>query len=245
MRIIDALKPWMVRFDRMSLRERAGLVAATAAVLFFVLSLLLVGPDEARSKALKQRMVAQQAELEAVRKDIRELSSLLERDPNAPQQAQLEGIKRTIVEADALLAQFDSAASQSAGAVLRQVLAATPGLELVSLKTLPATLVFQSKPLPVAPATPAPAAATPAPGARDAAPRSELVPRPPRSIYRHGIEVSIKGNYLALLPYLEKLQKYPGRLYWTDASLEVQSYPFAVLRLSVYTLSGQASPRLE
>ncbi len=244
MRILDALKPWMARFDRMSLRERAGLVAAMAALMVFVLSFVLVGPDEARSKALKQRIEAQTAELETVRKEIRELSGLLERDPNAQQQAQLDGIKRTIAEADSLLGQLDSAAPRAAGAVLREVLGATPGLELVSLKTLPAALAFQSKPAPAAPAKPAPAAATPAPGAKDAAPTPEMAPRPPRSIYRHGIEISIKGNYLALLPYLEKLQKYPGRLYWTDVSLDVQSYPVAVLKLTVYTLSGQAAPRL-
>lgn len=256
MRIIDALKPWMARFDRASLRERALLVAAAAALMVFILNLVLVGPDEARTKVHKQRIEAQKAELEAVRKEIRELSGVLERDPNAQQQAQLDGIKRTIVEADALLAQLDGAAPQAGGAVLREVLGATPGLELVSLKTLPVTLAFQSKPVPAvsakpAPAKPAPAAAkpppaaaTPAPGATDAAPRPEMASRPPRSIYRHGIEISIKGNYLALLPYLEKLQKYPGRLYWTDVSLDVQSYPVAVLKLSVYTLSGQANPRL-
>lgn len=245
MRIIDALKPGMARFDRMNLRQRAGLVAAAAAVLYFVLSIVLVGQDAARSKSLKQRIETQKAELDAVRKDIREVSGVLERDPNAQQQAQLDGIKRTIVEADALLAQLDGAAPQAAGAVLREMLVATPGLELVSLKTLPVSLAFQSKPLPVAPAKPAlAAAAKPAPGAKDAAPRPETAPRPPRSIYRHGIEISIKGNYLALLPYLEKLEKHPGRLYWTDVSLEVQSYPVAVLKLSVYTLSGQANPRL-
>jgi MSHA biogenesis protein MshJ len=242
MRIIDALKPWIARFDRMNLRERAGLVAATAAMLYFVLSLLLVGGHETKSKALNQRIETQQAELEAVRKEIREVSGLLERDPNAQQQARLDGIKRTIVEADALLAQLDGAAPQAAGAVLRELLVATPGLELVSLKTLPATVVFQSKSVPAALAKPA--AATPAPDAKDAAPRPETAPRPPRSIYRHGIEISIKGNYLALLPYLEKLQKYPGRLYWTDVSLDVQTYPLAVLNLSVYTLSGQATSRL-
>jgi MSHA biogenesis protein MshJ len=230
MRIIDKLKSWMTRFDRMNLRQRAGLVAATAAVMYFVLSQVLVGPDEARSKVLRQRIEAQNAELAAVRKDIIELSGLLERNPNAQQQAGLDGMKQTIAEADALLAQLDSAAPQAAGAVLREVLGATPGLELVSLRTLPVTVAFQSKPLPVAPAKP-PAAATPA-------------PRPPRSIYRHGVEISIKGNYLALLPYLEKLQKYPGRLYWADVSLDVQNHPVAVLKLTVYTLSGQAIPSL-
>jgi MSHA biogenesis protein MshJ len=236
----------------MNLRERAGLVAATAAVLYFVLSLALVGPDEARSKALKQRIETQTTQLDAVRKEISEVSKALERDPSEQQQAQLDGIKRKIVEADALLAQLDGAAPQAAGAVLREVLGATPGIELVSLRTLPATLVFQSKAAPVtpanpvaAPAKPAPAAATPAPGAKDAAPRPEMAPRPPRSIYRHAIQISIKGNYFALLAYLEKLQKYPGRLYWTDDfSLQVSNYPLAVVTLTVYTLSGQANPRL-
>ena len=244
MRIIDALKPWMARFDRLSLRDRAGLVAASAAVMYFVLSVVLVGPDEARSITLKKRIEAQKAELEAVRKDIKELSGLLEHDPNAPQLAQLDGLKRTIAEADALLAQLDGAAPRAAGAVLREVLGTTPGLEMVSLKTLPVTVAFQSKPAPAAPADPAPAAATSAPGAKDAAPKPEFAARPPRSIYRHGIEMSIKGNYLALLPYLQKLQNYPGRLYWGDVSLDVQSYPVAVLKLTVYTLSGQAKPRV-
>ena len=237
MRIIDALKPWMVRFDRMALQQRAGLVAATAAVLYFVLSLALVGQNQARGNAHRQRIEAQKTELEAVRKDIRELSAALEHDPNAQQQAQLDGMRRVIVEADARLVQFDGAQTRGAGAVLRELLGATPGLELVSLKTLPVIPEFQSK---AAPANPA----KPAPGAKDAAPGPEMAPQPPRSIYRHGIEISIKGNYLALLPYLEKLQQYPGHLYWTEVSLDVRGYPAAVLTMKVYTLSGQTTLRL-
>ena len=239
MQIIDAMKPWMARFDRMSLRERAGLVVAMAAVLYFLLSLLLLGPQATTRKVLTQRIQAQQVELETLRKGIREFSGALERDdPNSmKQQAQLDEIKRGIAEADAMLAQLDGGASGGAGEVLREVLATTPGLQLVSLKTLPVTVVFQSKPAPVT-------SAKPAPGPKDAAPKPESISRPPRSIYRHGIEISIKGNFLALLPYLEKLQNYPGHLYWTDASLDVESYPVAVLRLNVYTLSGQPNPRL-
>ena len=238
MQIIDSLKPRLARFDGLSLRHRAGLAAAAAAVMSFVLSLLLLGPTEVRSKALKQSIATQKTERETVRKMTSVLSSSLAQDPNAQKQAQLDGIKRTIVEVDALLAQFDSAEPQAAGAVLREVLGATPGIEMVSLKTLPVAVAFESKSVPVAPPKPAP-------GAKPAAPRPEVAARPPRSIYRHGIEITVKGNYLALLPYLEKLQKYPGRLYWSDVSLDVQTYPVWVMKLTVYTLSGQANPRLE
>jgi MSHA biogenesis protein MshJ len=234
---MGALKPWLSRFDRMSLRERVLLVAAAAVVLYFLLSLAVIGPDEAKRKARKQRVEAQTVELESVRKEIRELTVLLERDPNAQQRAELQRIRGTIVEADALLAQLDSAAPQAAGAVLREMLGTTPGLELVSFKTLPVVLAYQSRPLPAA-------AAKPAADAKAAAPGTDTAARPPRSIYRHGIEISIKGNYLALLPYLERLQKYPGRIYWTDVDLSVRSYPDAVLKLTVYTLSGQPTPRI-
>ncbi len=239
MPIIDTVKTWMSRFDRMNLRERVLLAAAAAALLYFVLNLVIVGADQARSKAHKQRIDVQKTELSALGKEIVELTRLIEHNPNAQQEAQLDGMKRAIAEADALLAQLESAAPQ-AGALLKEVLGASPGLELVSLKTLPVTLAFQSKPTPAAAA----AAAKPAAGATQAAAKPPIPAPPPRSIYRHGIEISIKGNYLALLPYLEKLQKYPGRLYWTDASLDVQTYPDAVLKLTVYTLSGQSTPRL-
>jgi MSHA biogenesis protein MshJ len=237
MQIIEALKLRLARFDGMSLRERALIVAAAVAVVYFVLDLLVIGPNEARSKALRQGIEKQKVELETSRKMMSVFSGALEHDPNAKQQAQLDAIKRTIVEVDALLAEFDSAAPQAAGAILREVLGATPGLELVSLKTLPVAVAFETKAAPVV-------AANPAAGVAVAAPKPEPTPRPPRSIYRHAIEISVRGNYLALLPYLEKLQKYPGRIYWSDVSLEVETYPLWIMKLTVYTLSPQPNPRL-
>jgi MSHA biogenesis protein MshJ len=41
-------------------------------------------------------------------------------------------------------------------------------------------------------------------------------------VYRHGVEVVLRGNYLALLPYLGKLQAYPRPLFWSDVSLEAR-----------------------
>ena len=67
---------------------------------------------------------------------------------------------------------------------------------------------------------------------------------PPAAVFRHGIEVSLKGNYLAMLPYLERLQRSSSRLAWSEARLEVTAYPEARLTLVLYTLSGQKSPSL-
>jgi MSHA biogenesis protein MshJ len=70
------------------------------------------------------------------------------------------------------------------------------------------------------------------------------VPQPALSVYKHGVEVAVKGNYLDLLPYLDKLQKYPKRLFWGDAKLNVAAYPEVVFTVVIYTLSEQSGSPL-
>ena len=239
------LQRGMSWFDHRPLRERALMVAAVLVVLYFFVDLLIVGASTARTKVLKRRIEAQATEVATVRKDIAELSKLVGQKPMTQELAQLEGMKRTVAEADELLTQLDNA--PRAGDVVKALLGAATGLELVSLKTLPVTLALDARPAPAAavkpPAVPADAKA-PVPDAKAAAVKPQVPVRPPRAIYRHGIEVTVKGNYLALLPYLQKLQNYPGRLYWSEMSVDVQSHPDAVLKMIIYTMSGQADPRL-
>lgn len=235
--MLKYLKTWQARFDGMSLRERVGIVAAAAVLVYFVMELGLLNPEAARTKALTRRVEAQQAELAAVRKEIGELTGLFMHDPNVKEKAQIESMKNSIAQADALIGQLDSNAPQ-VSAVVKELLAGSSGLTLLSLRTLPVSTMFQSKAAPVA------APAKPAADAKDAAPKPEAPPRPAAAIYRHGIEISVKGNYLALLPYLERLQKYPRPLFWGDASLRVE-YPEGVLRFNVYAMSGQPGSPLQ
>jgi MSHA biogenesis protein MshJ len=236
--MLKYLKTWQVRFDGMSLRERAGIVAAALVLVYFFMELGLFNPEAARAKALTRRIEAQQVELAAVRKEIGALTELLMHDPNVKELAQIESMKNSIAQADALIGQLDSNSPQ-VSAVVKELLAGSSGLTLVSLKTLPVSTVFQSKAAPVA------APAKPAADAKDAAPKPAAPPRPAAAIYRHGIDISIRGNYLALLPYLERLQKYPKPLFWGDASLSVQDYPEGVLNFKVYAMSGQPGSPLQ
>ena len=56
--------------------------------------------------------------------------------------------------------------------------------------------------------------------------------------------VSVKGKYMALLSYMENMQNYPKRLFWSEAKLDVSAYPEAVLTLVIYSLSDQSSSPL-
>ena len=114
------------------------------------------------------------------------------------------------------------------GALIKELLSANPGLTLMSLKTLPA-VVFYTPPQQVA--------------VNGSEPQN-IALKAQGSIYKSGVEVSVKGKYMALLSYMENMQNYPKRLFWSEAKLDVSAYPEAVLSLVIYSLSEQSSSPL-
>jgi MSHA biogenesis protein MshJ len=58
-------------------------------------------------------------------------------------------------------------------------------------------------------------------------------------LYRHGVEISVRGSYFDLLRYLEDLEKLPSPVLWGKVALEVEQYPEVRLTVVVHTLSRQ------
>jgi MSHA biogenesis protein MshJ len=60
-------------------------------------------------------------------------------------------------------------------------------------------------------------------------------------LYRHGLEMTLRGSYFDLMQYLSDLEKMPARLLWGGVELQVDKYPEVRLSLQVHTLSTQRS----
>jgi MSHA biogenesis protein MshJ len=58
-----------------------------------------------------------------------------------------------------------------------------------------------------------------------------------RSIFRHGVELTMSGSYLDLLAYLSELEKLPTQLYWGGAELKAGTHPLVTMKLKLFTLS--------
>jgi MSHA biogenesis protein MshJ len=56
-------------------------------------------------------------------------------------------------------------------------------------------------------------------------------------VFKHGVEITIEGNYLDLLDYVAELEKMPWHVLWSKAALNAEHYPDSQLKLTVYTLS--------
>jgi MSHA biogenesis protein MshJ len=200
-------------FNKLGRRERWGFVLAAAVTIYFIMDIAMLSPQRKRFKAVNEQVAKLEGDLAAIRNDMVITKAQLDRDPFAKDRAQLDAFKRAIDEASAFLAKVESDPRQ-VGIVLRQLIGATPGVTLVSLRTLPVVAVSESKSV-------------------------NIKQAPAKSIYRRGIEVTVKGNYLALLPYLEKLQNMKTRVLWSEAELDAQQYPESQLRLTIFTLSTQ------
>jgi hypothetical protein len=154
-----------------------------------------------------------------------------------------------IDQAQAIVAALNDTAAW--GTVVRATVAGTPGLTLVQLKTLPPELVYSPVVAAEKLAASAAKGAAPRPGAgasgATAKPSAAAASAPAaaplltgESIYRHRAEMMVKGDFAALLGYLQTLQRVPGDLRWDRMQLSAAGYPQATLQLTLYTLSNRA-----
>ncbi len=233
------LQPACEQFENKTIRERLLMVFAAAALMYFIVDISVLTPQAKAERRLREQIESQLADVQKLDRQIAELSAKLAKANASDRRAELDELLKVIAEADALLSE-DDGGSLKLSALLNAMLRTTPNLQLVSLKTLPVTPLLAQGP--------------------QAGNGSELKPAvpmlgkdkddddadaPPVAVHQHAVEIAVKGNFLAMLPYMEKLRRYPKRLFWASASLDVQQHPDAVLHLTITTLSAQRTAPLE
>lgn len=217
----ERLLKLQLKIDAMTVRERAMVFGATAGVVVFVLSALLFDPLFARQKVLRSQISQQQENMLAIDAEITAMAQANAVDPDRDNRARLAVIKGASARlTDSLRTAHNSLVTpESIAPLLERILKANGRLRLVAVKSLP-VIPFEGSFAAVAESAPT----APASGAG-------------RAIYAHGFEVTVRGNYLDMLNYMDALEGMPVQLFWGKAQLEVESYPDARLSLTLYTLS--------
>lgn len=208
------------RIDVLTLRQRVGLFAACAFVVLYLFYMFAFEPllrDQAR---LRAQISQQQAAMAGVDSQVTNLVEAFARDPDAATRQRLEAARRdTRTLSDSLAAmQKGLVAPEQMAPVLQTILRANGRLQLVALTTLPVTAV----------GGPAKDAATPA---------ATAAPAMAGLLYRHGVQVTVRGTYLDMIDYMAALERLPTQLFWGPVQLTVEDYPRANVTLTLYTLS--------
>jgi MSHA biogenesis protein MshJ len=216
------------RIDALTLRERVLLFAAVAAGYVVLMHFFGLGPMFAQQERLRTRIVQQQNHLEGIDNEIRDKVLAAQVDPDAPTRARIAEVRGQLdgLATSLRAMQNGLVPPERMAPLVDAILRANGRLQLVSMRTLAAEPIVAAETGGPA-AVPAPAP-VPAPVA-DAA-----------LLYRHGVEVTVRGNYLDMIGYMAALESMPTQLFWGRAQLEAETWPSSRLTLNLYTLSLDA-----
>ena len=215
------------RMDALSLRERGMVFGATIAVLAFAGHTFVLTPQDAKQAALRTQIEQQQAASTAIDAEITARVEGSRIDPDAQSRTRLNTMQQEMGQlgSELLALEHGLVPPERMGPLVEGILRANGRLKLVSMRTLPAEPLAApgataATAAPAAPATPAPVAGGDVP-----------------LLYRHGVEVTVRGNYLDMVDYMSTLDAMPTRMFWGRAQLDVETYPTARLTLTLHTLS--------
>ena len=221
------IKRWhklMATYDALQPRERLLIALALLGGIVLIGFTLLVEPAQKRSARAVADIREQKQQLQEMTRQMAVLQAR-QLDPVAETRRELQGLQAQLAAQGERMATFESrlVRPQQMASLLEDLVGRQPGLRLLRLKTLPAAPVVEKK-LEVAAAE----------GAA-AAPAEEK--KAVSALWRHGVEITLEGDYSALVAYLEQLERAGSKLLWQQVSLSADKHPHLVLTLTVFTLS--------
>jgi MSHA biogenesis protein MshJ len=207
----------VAKVDELSLRERVLVFAAVAFLIVSLIDSLFLEPLLVKQKKLSEQVVQQQEKLKQTQAQITTLLQAKEADANSPQRERVRVLRQQIAEGEAYLKgrRDKLVPPEKMAQLLEQVLNRNGRLQLVALNTLPVSLLIESS------------------GDATEVQASKLE----KQIYKHGVEITVRGSYADLMQYLTALEKLPTQMFWGVAKMKVVQYPTAELTLTLYTLS--------
>lgn len=209
------------RVDAMSLRERVMVFVVAALVLIALVNTLLLNPLWTKQKKLSQQTLEQQGKIAQIQSQIQALVQARNNDPDAVNRARQKLLQQQVAQLDAQLQTMQTGLVQPdrMALLLGDILKRNSKLQLVGLKTLPVakTSSIGDKP-------PEPTLASKAPIAQD-------------EVYKHGVEITVRGAYTDLYDYLIQLEQLPWHMFWGKLNVSAQDYPEITMTITVYTLS--------
>jgi len=206
---------WADRFNELALRERALIFGASSLVVVALFTTFFLDPLARRQHLLSQQLLEQEGRIRSVQESLQTVAASRARDPDVETRRRVDELQRELAALEKDVAQGEArqiVSPRQVPKLLEDLLARNGGLQLVALRSL----------APVAAGAPSGSAA----GAGE------------QLIYKHGVELVLRGSYLDLLGYVSALERLPWRLYWGDAVLNAEGYPVLQLTLTVYTLGS-------
>lgn len=211
------------RFLNLTSREQVVLVLGMAALGYFLLDTVAYTDQQRKIAQIQAELQMNQASLLLTRTSINALDqgkySRAEDDRLIHEREELRKQENTM---KAVLASVQGKTPQIGVLIRNLITTRHQRIQLIAIKTVTPKQIFSA---PIA-----------EPG--------NSAPPVTKTVYRHGVQLEIKGNYLDLLAYLKSLETSVGGLFWSDLSLTASGAEGSTLKVTIFILSNQEDPLL-
>jgi MSHA biogenesis protein MshJ len=219
MKMKEQIDKVVAKVDGMSLRERALIFAAAAFLVVSLIDSFFLNPLLQQQKKLSAQVVQQQEKMKEIQAQLAALLQAKQADATSPQRERIRQLRQQIADGDIYLQgrRDKLVPPERMPALLEQMLKRNGRLQLVAMNTLPVTPFIEQ--------------------AADATIAQAPLAGQERQMYKHGVQITVRGSYADLLQYLTALEKLPTRMFWGMAKMNVVQHPSVELTLTLYTLS--------
>lgn len=232
MKLPPAVEKAAARFDRMTLRERALVIAAALTAIGMLWMMAVLDPINSKQRILADEIATLQSSLDAAA-----AGGNPEADALGVRLAREKELQAALDDLNAKLASTSHGLipPERMVQVIRDVLGNQHGITLIGLHNKPMTSLL-------APAS-IDANANPEQTseqqitAEPAADAAAVVPEAETGPYMHPVEIVVQGSYLDVLAYLRALEALPWHFYWKVLELRTTEYPTNIVRIELGTLS--------
>lgn len=225
----------VTRVDALSLRERFIIFVMLVLILITAMNAFLLNPLYAKQKMLSEEVKQDRAKSAAIQQELQQKVRASATDPDEANRTHLAQLKAQLEQMQNALVDMQKGLvpPEKMSALLEDILKRNGQLRLLSLKTLPVTLLNEPK----ASAAKAGIVNTGTNPAATQAGNSKQSENASSAIYKHGVEITVQGRYLDMMNYMTQLESMPWQVFWGKAKMNVDEYPKATLTLTLYTLS--------
>ncbi|MBI5783567.1 MAG: type II secretion system protein M [Gammaproteobacteria bacterium] len=198
------------RIDAMSIRERALIFITILAALYFLAVNVLFGPLNAQKDRLQQQVDQKRQETQALEAQIQAMAVTGGEGPEAARRKKLDALRENLKTMDAELVRVTTGLvpPREMARLIEQMLLKNRGLQVIRVESIPATPLLEG-------------------GAGNTS----------AMVYKHGMNIEIKGGYLDILRYMKSVEALPWKVFWGKVTLKTEKYPNSRVSLLIYTLS--------
>lgn len=227
--LLDTWQRLTQRLNARTTRERVILCCAVLVIGYALADQFLLAKQIHKLRDASRQNTQLEQEIKQLRLQEETLRILLQSNPNAPWLQQQKAYRQEIGKLDQKIAEIDSTLVQPGQItlLLKDLLKSHSKLAITGLRLLPPEPITDSA---------GNAARTAAP---QSAGRGREAAAPQALLWRHNIEITLRGNYLDILGYVEDLENLPWRFSWSKLNIAspAAGQTSATITLGTYSIN--------